>query len=122
MKFNAYSIFSIAILIFYAILFGYCSSFNEKRTQVEDLVKSISDKMTDLYEEWENGCSCPKKSYNACIGIKKKECNYQFPKISMCLSDGEYVSPSSSIKFPINLDYNNLSEEDIKFVCTSAQL
>lgn len=39
-----------------------------------------------------------------------------------CFNGGEYVSSASSVKFPPHIDFDQLSESDIRFVCASAKL
>ena len=92
---------------------------------MEGKVYKLAKKMEELYTR---RCSsemakCEKKSFNSCVGIGDKFCNFDYPKQSAdCLIDGSYVSESSAIKFPGYLDFNNLPNLHRSMVCTSAHL
>lgn len=49
-------------------------------------------------------------------------CYEDFPRPSECLYPGAYLSRYSAIRFPNDIDINNLSVEDKQFVCISAMV
>lgn len=44
------------------------------------------------------------------------------PSLAVCLTSGFLSTNASNIKFPPDIDYRNLSDEEIKYICASAKL
>lgn len=84
----------------------------------------ISQTMEEHYSNWcINGVGyCESLISNACIGVSPQKCDSSFAKQSSCLFSGAMSSNSSLIKFPPGLDYKNLDEESIRFICSAAML
>ena len=107
---------------FIVLCFG--QDFDSFKAEMENKVKILAQAMSDKFADRcdSNILQCEIKSYNQCEGTDAKMCYDEFPKPSSCVSSGAYLSTTSAVRFPNNVNANSLAEDERHFVCTSATI
>lgn len=74
---------------------------------------TLATAMSDMYANRcdSNILQCEIKSYNQCEGTDAKICYDEFPKPSSCVSGGAYLSTTSAVRFPNDVNANGLEED-----------
>lgn len=100
--------------IFIILYFGFhCGmlSFEKFKTTLFESVKRIANESRKIFDA---KCSadvaeCAKKSYNECQGTDEKQCLPKYKRSPAgCLQNGVSLSKSSGVRFPYNVNPDNL--------------